>query len=142
MCKVREVYNYTSTGGISDNKIPLAAPSSSIGTTLTNTAEILNKVYPLYDTKKNAVGKFIVNENNSIFENNTAGYVSNAVYLFDDGSYVMVLKWVNNNSMLPPNSKYVNKAISTGGKYAGKDVTVTVKTDSNKGRKVILEYNN
>ena len=143
MCKVREVYNYTSAGGILNNKIPLAAPSSSIGTTLTNTAEVSNAVLPLYDNKKNPVGKFIINKTVNYFENKEEGYLSNSVYLFDDGSYVMVLKWVkSNNANVLANTKYVNKSISTGGKYAGKEVTVILKTDSDKGRKVILEYEN
>ena len=138
----REVYTYNTTiGGILENKIPLAAPSSSIGTTLTNTASTTNALQTLYDNKKNAVGKAIFNKNNNTFENNIGGYVSNVVYLFDDGSYVMTLKWVNNNSILP-NTKYVSKSISTGGKYAGKDVTVTLKSDSNRGRELILEYKN
>ena len=137
---VREVYKYNHVSGVLDNKIPLAAPSSSIGTTLTNTAEIRNVVYTLYDTKKNAVGKGIFNKNNNTFENNTGGFVSNSVYLFDDGSYIMTLKWVNNNGYLPASTKYVNKSISTGGKYAGKEVTVTVKTDGTDTRKVIFDY--
>jgi hypothetical protein len=141
MCKIREVYTYTATSVYTG--IPLAAPSSSIGTTLTNTAEVQNKVYPLYDTKAKSVGKYILNKDINYFENNDQGFVGNLVFLFDDGSYVMTLLYVSsNNTIAPPNSKYVNKAISTGGKYAGKDVTVTVKTDSNKGRKVILEYEN
>ena len=145
MVKVREVYNYvitSSTTSIYDNTIPLAAPSSSIGTTLTNTAEIRNNsLLALYDTKKNTVGKLIINKNKNIFENNNEGYVSNNVYLFDDGSYVMTLKWVDSvNSASRPNTKYVNKSISTGGKYAGKDVTVTLKTDETLTRKVIFEY--
>ena len=68
MVKVREVYNYTSSGGIFDNKIPLAASSASIGTTLTNTAEIRNHTLALYDSKKTAVGKGIFNISNNIFE--------------------------------------------------------------------------
>jgi len=140
MSPVREVYTYTNP--VDGNAtIPLAAPSSSIGTTLSNTAEIRNEIILLYDTKKNSVGKAIINKNSNIFETNNTGYVSNAVYLFDDGSYVMTLKWVNDTYLLP-NTKYVNKSISTGGKYTGKEVTVTIKTDSSKVRKVILEYEN
>lgn len=141
MCKVREVYFYTSAVNATlDNKIPLAPPSSSIGTTLTNTAETRNVINILYDSKKNNVGKVIINKNNNTFEKNTGGFVSNATYLFDDGSYVMLLKWVNNSAALPSNQKYVNKAVSTGGKYAGKDVTVILKTDNTLTRKLILEY--
>jgi len=44
MVKVREVYNYTTSPGGSAS-IPLAPPSSSIGTTLTNTAVIENDIY-------------------------------------------------------------------------------------------------
>lgn len=145
MSKVREVYTYTNVGGsIFENKIPLAAPSASIGTTLTNTCEIRNKASTiLYDNKKNPVGKIIINKTLNFFENNMTGEISNAVYLFDDGSYVMVLKFINtNNTLLPQNTTFVNKAISTGGKYAGKDVTVTLKVGSGKDRKVILEYEN
>ena len=137
MAPVREVYNYTNPVGGYAN-IPLAAPSSSIGTTLTNTARIENEVLSLYDTKKKLVGKKINNRNRSNFENNTNGCVSNEVYLFDDGSYVMTLEWLDN--FRQPNTKFVNKAISTGGKYAGKEVTVTIKACDNRGRKVILEY--
>jgi len=141
MVKVREVYTYDRISA-SDNTILLAAPSSSIGTTLTNTAEIKNNgTTTLYDTKKNTVGKLILTKNVNNFENANVGYVSNTVYLFDDSSYVMVLKFVESNTgILPPNAKIVNKAISTGGKYAGKDVTVTVKTDGTLTRKLILEY--
>jgi hypothetical protein len=139
---VREVYTYTSSGGKLDNKIPLAAPSSSIGTTLTNTAEIVNNGgTPLYDKKGNIVGKVISNRNVNVFENNTGGYVSNIVFLFDDGSYVMTLKWINSDTAnLPSNTKSVVKSISTGGKYADKVVTVTIKSDETLTRKVILKY--
>ena len=138
----REVYYYEPLSGNFDSTIPLAAPSSSIGTTLTNTSEIRNKgITPLYDNKKNSVGKLILNKNVNYFENKEEGYVSNAVYLFDDGSYVMVLKFVDSiNTVGRPNTKYVNKAISTGGKYAGKDVIVTLKIDKDKGRKLIFDY--
>ena len=141
MCKVREVFNYTAT--TFNTSIPLAAPSSSIGTTLTNTSETQNKVYPLYNTKAKSVGKYIVNKNFNYFENNDQGFVGNLVFLFNDGSYVMTLIWINsNNTIAPPNRKYVEKAVSTGGRYAGKDVTVTIKTDETLTRKVILEYEN
>jgi hypothetical protein len=142
MGKVREVYTYTITGRL--NRIPLAAPSSSIGTTLTNTAEIVNNGgTPLYDKKGSIFGKVVLNTCRNIFENNTGGYVSNATYLSNDGSYVMTLKWVNSDTTtLSKNTKFVDKAISTGGKYAGKDVTVTLKTDETLTRKVIFEYNN
>jgi len=139
MCKVREVYTYTATSVYTS--IPLAAPSSSIGTTLTNTSEVQNKVYTLYNTKAKSVGKYILNKNINYFENNDQGFVGNLVFLFDDGSYVMILLYVSsNNTIAPPNRKYVEKAVSTGGKYAGKDVTVTVKTDNTLTRKVIITY--
>ena len=56
----------------------------------------------------------------------------------------MTLRWVTSRTNdLQPNTIYVDKAISTGGKYAGKDVTVTLKTDNNvKSVKVIFEYEN
>ena len=144
MAPVREVYNYVITSGIYDNVIPLAAPSTSIGTTLTNTSEIRNKPpVTFYDNKKNPVGKMILNKTMNYFENKEEGYVGNTVYLFNDGSYVMVLKFSDSIGTDPkPNAKFVNKAISTGGKYAGKDVTVTLKVGSGKDRKVILEYEN
>ena len=103
---------------------------------MTNTATIENEVTSLYDTKKTPVGKIIANRNENSFENNTNGKVNNTVYLFNDGSYVMTLQWINNNR--EPNTKYVYKSISTGGKYAGKDVTVTLETTLT--RKVIFEY--
>jgi hypothetical protein len=141
MGKIREVYTYTAT--TFSTSIPLAAPSSSIGTILTNTSEIQNKVYPLYNTKAKSVGKFIVNRNFNYFENNDEGYVGNFVFLFDDGSYVMTLIWINtNNTLVPSNTKIVGKSISTSGKYADKEVTVTFKTDETLTRKVILEYEN
>jgi hypothetical protein len=139
MGKVREVYNYTNPIG-GQASIPLAPPSSSIGTTLTNTAVIENEVYTLYDTKKTPVGKFISNRNENNFENNTNGKVENQVYLLNDGSYVMTLQWINNT--FKPNTKYVSKSISTGGKYAGKDVTVTLKYTVDRDVKVIFEYKN
>jgi hypothetical protein len=139
MGKVREVYTYTNAVGGSAT-IPLAAPSSSIGTTLTNTAVIENEVIPLYDNKKTLVGKIIYNRNKNDFENSINGKVLNQVFLFDDGSYVMNLEWLSNRRK--ENTKYVNKAVSTGGKYAGKDVTVTLKSDGPDARKVIFEYNN
>jgi len=139
MAPVREVYTYTAK--TFSTSIPLATSSSSIGTTLTNTSEIQNKVYPLYNTKAKSVGKFIVNKIFNFFENNDEGYVGNYVFLFDDGSYVMTLNWANtNNTILPANTKIVGKSISTGGKYAGKDVTVTIKTDNTLTRKVIITY--
>jgi hypothetical protein len=136
----REVFTYTTTGTF--NKIPLAAPSSSIGTTLTNTAEIKNSgSYPLYDKKGDIVGKAVFNHCGNVFENNNGGFVSNAVYFLNDGSYVMTLKWVNSTTgILPSKTKTVAKAISTGGIYADKVVTVTIKTDETLTRKVILEY--
>jgi hypothetical protein len=139
MAPVREVYNYTNPIGDSA-RISLAPPSSNIGTTLTNTAEIQNNVNSLYDNKKNLVGKYIANRVVNTFEDKTTGYVNNRVYAFDDGSYVMTLEW--SSGYKKPNTKYVYKAVSTGGKYAGKDVTVILKTDSDKGRKVIFEYDN
>jgi hypothetical protein len=138
MAPVREVYTYTVTSVYTS--IPLAASSTSIGTTLTNTAEIQNTVYTLYDTKKNIVGKDIINKNINSFDKNN-GYVSNSTYLFNDGSYVMTLKFVEHTSNIaPPNTTYTHKAVSTGGKYAGKDVTVTVKTDNTLTRKLIITY--
>ena len=63
MCKVREVYSYINTG--ISSRISLAPSSNNIGAILTNTASIQNEVLPLYDTKKNLVGKFIANRNNN-----------------------------------------------------------------------------
>ena len=143
MPPVREVYIVLTTSIYTN--IPCASPSSSIGTTLTNTAEIQNKVNPLYDKKGTTiVGKNIVNKNLNYFGNNNGGFVNNGVFLFNDGSYVMILRWVTTRTNdLQPNTIYVDKAISTGGKYAGKDVTVTLKTDNNvKSVKVIFEYEN
>lgn len=142
MAPVREVYTYTSGTGQGSSVIPLAPSSSSIGTTLTNTAEIRNSGnILLYDKRGNNVGKLISNRNVNFYENNNLGYVSNSTYLFNDGSYVMTLGWVNSNTTtLPPNAKYVRKAISTGGTYSGKEVTVTFKTDETPIRKIIFEY--
>ena len=53
MVKVREVYKCTNPVSGGTTSISLAPPSSSIGTTLTNTASIENEVLTLYDTKKN-----------------------------------------------------------------------------------------
>jgi hypothetical protein len=64
-------------------------------------------------------------------------------YAFDDDSYVMTLKYVSSINAIPkPNTKAVSKSIATGGKYAGKEVTVTVKYDETLTRKLILEYKN
>jgi hypothetical protein len=139
MVKVREVYNYiTSPGG--QASIPLAPPSSSIGTTLTNTAVIENDIYTLYNNKKTPVGKIIFNRSENNFEDNSQGKVLNSVYLFDDGSYVMTLRWNSNIGIISKNT--ITKSISTGGKYAGKDVTVTVtikKKPSDRDRKLIFD---
>jgi hypothetical protein len=142
MGKIREVYTYTSGAGSRGSVIPLAPPSSSIGTTLTNTAEIRNNGgTPLYDKRENIVGKYINNRNINYFENNDVGFLANNVFLLNDGSYVMTLTWFNSKSTsVLPNTKTVAKSISTSGKYAGKDVTVTIKTDETLTRKVILEY--
>jgi hypothetical protein len=75
----REVYTYTTPSSSLDNKIPLAASSTNVGTTLTNTAEIRNKVGTLNDKKGNIVGKIILNKNLNYFGNNDEGYVGNSV---------------------------------------------------------------
>jgi len=97
-------------------------------------------IYTLYNNKKNPVGKFIANRSENNFENNTNGSVTNSVYLFDDGSYVMTLRWSSNNGITSKNT--ITKSISTGGRYAGKDVTVTIKRPSDRDRKLIFEYEN
>jgi len=139
MVKVREVY--TNNASVETRRVTSLAPTfSSIGTTFTDIAEIRNNSYPLYDKKENIVGKLTTNTNVNYDANNIGG-VRNATYLFNDGSYVMTLNWFNGKTnIISPNAKYVNKAISTGGRYAGKDVTVTIKTDETPIRKIILEY--
>jgi|688.fasta_scaffold808707_2 hypothetical protein len=140
MSPVREVYTFTNPVSGGTTSISLAPSSSSISTTLTNTASIENEVLTLYDTKKNPVGKFIANRSENNFKNNTDGSVNNQVYLLNNGSYVMTLEWINNTRI--PNTKYVSKSISTGGKYAGKDVTVTLKYTVDRVAKVVFEYEN
>jgi hypothetical protein len=138
MCKVREVYSYINTG--ISSTISLAPSSNNIGAILTNTVELQNNVFTLNDKKGNSVGKKIGNNNRSLFENNTGGFVSNTVFLFNDGSYVMTLLWINTTGLIPANTKYVSKAVSTGGRYAGKEVTVTLETNNTLTRKIIFEY--
>ena len=53
----RDVYTYTSDSAPFDSKILLAPVTANIGTTLTNIAEIENRVLTLYDKKGKAVGK-------------------------------------------------------------------------------------
>ena len=96
--------------------------------------------YRVYEKGK-SIGKVISNTNVNYFGNNNNGYLDNATYLFNDGSYVMVLRFVETSSNIAPsNTKYVSKSISTGGKYAGKEVNVIVKTDETSTRKLIFEY--
>ena len=52
----------------------------------------------------------------------------------------MTLRWSSNNGITSKNT--ITKSISTGGRYAGKDVTVTIKRPSDRDRKLIFEYEN
>ena len=137
----RDVYTYTSDSAPFDSKILLAPVTANIGTTLTNIAEIENRVLTLYDKKGKAVGKKILNKAQNYFGDNTEGGLGSSVYLIDDGSYVVTLQYAFTQNGEPlTNSKTSVKAIASGGKYAGKDASVTVKYDGDKGRKVIIEY--
>ena len=145
MAPVREVYFFTYVDTY-ECILPLAAPAYRLGSVLTNTADVRQGVCILKDKKDNVVGKYIVCKNvtnsDSSYEIQN-GVVYNTTFLFNDDSYVMNFQYITFSNGYPiyqPNKKYVNKAISTGGKYSGKDVTITVKTDDTPVRKVIIEY--
>jgi hypothetical protein len=149
MGKVREVFSYDASNSVNDQIVPLAPQSSSIGNTLTTTSKIINGTYELLNKKGEKVGILIANLNQNTFAKNvlpySSGFTSIAVWAFNDSeeSYVMTIRYVaTSNTLLKPKTKYVSKSIAAGGKYAGKEVIVTNKTDETNVRKVIFEYKN
>lgn len=146
---VREVFTYDTSNSVNEQIVPLAPQSSSIGNTLTTTSKIINRTFDLLNKKGEKVGLVITNLNQNTFAKNvlpySSGFTSIAVWAFNDSeeSYVMTIRYLaSSNTLFKPKTKYVTKSIAAGGKYAGKDVTVTTKTDETNVRKVIFEYKN
>jgi hypothetical protein len=149
MVKVREVYKYTANID-KYSEVSLAAKNNSAVNT--DRSAVTNNVFTLYDKSSTKdVGKVLYNAFKNVFFNKvntkyTTEIIFNVNYclFFDDDldSYVTYnIVYKSKDGYKDKNETFVAKATGTGGKYAGKDVTVTLKTAGNsRGRKVILEY--
>jgi hypothetical protein len=145
----REVFKYLANN---DRYSEVSLPANNNNAVNTDRAAVTNNVFTLYDkSSTNDVGKVLYNSFTSFFSNKVNTYTQEIIFnvnfclFFDDdlASYITYnIVYKSKDGYIDKNKTFVAKATGTGGKYAGKDVTVTVKTDSNKGRKVILEYNN
>jgi hypothetical protein len=149
MCKVREVYKYTANIDKYSEVLLTANNNSAVNT---DRAAVTNNVFTFYDKSSTKdVGKVLYNAFKSVFNKkvntkDTTEIIFDVNYclFFDDDldsyvTYNMVYK--SKDGYIDKNDTFVAKATGTGGKYAGKDVTVTLKTAGNsRGRKVILEY--
>jgi len=148
MCKVREVYKYTANID-KYSEVSLAANNNS--SVNTDRTAVTNNVFTLYDKSSTKdVGKVLYNAFKSVFfnkvnTNNTPEIIFNVNFclFFDDdlASYITYnIVYNSKNGYIDKNKTFVAKATGTGGKYLGKDVTVILKTDNSRGRKVIFEY--
>jgi len=142
----REIFTYTANTATTSF---ISLPAEYNDQPLSNKIKINNNAYILYDDKNISVGKIILATNSNYFkidENNTST-ISNTNYLiaFEDKEESYVIFNMSFRS-IPQTQGYINKnlrakAVGTGGKYLGKNVTVDIKIDENtKIRKVILKY--
>jgi len=141
MSPVREVYTYTLNDLYQYNQ--LSPSSNNLGSNTDNIDGVENANYILYNNKKLPTGKIVLNEFVTKFQDKTSVYSSNALLSFEDKSdsyIIFLLSYKTSDRFLKKNKTFVSKAVGTGGKYLGKEITVTVKTDETTTRKVILEY--
>ena len=151
MVRVREVFKYLANIDKYSEVLLAANNNSAVNT---DRAAVTNNVFTLYDkSSRNDVGKVLYNAFKSVFFNKvntkyTTEIIFNVNYclFFDDDldSYITYnIAYKSKDGYKDKNKTFVAKATGTGGKYAGKDVTVTLKTAANsRDRKVILEYDN
>jgi hypothetical protein len=150
MGKIQEVYKYTANIDKYSEVLLAANNNNAVNTDRT---AVTNNVFTLYDKSSTKdVGKVLYNAFKSVFykkvnTKDTADIIIfdvNFCLFFDDDldSYITYnIVYNSKDGYIDKNKTFVAKATGTGGKYAGKDVTVTLKTAGNsRGRKVILEY--
>jgi hypothetical protein len=149
MVKVQEVYKYTANIDKYSEVLLAANNNNAVNTDRT---AVTNNVFTLYDKSSTKdVGKVLYNAFKSVFykkvnTKDTADIIIfdvNFCLFFDDDldSYITYnIVYNSKDGYIDENKTFVAKATGTGGKYIGKDVTVFLKTDNSKGRKVILEY--
>jgi hypothetical protein len=145
MCKVREVFKYLANN---DRYSEVSLAANNNNAVNTDRSAVTNIVFTLYDkSSKKDVGKVLYNAFNSVFSNkvNTQEIIFNVNYclFFDDDldSYVTFnIVYKSTDGYIDKRKTFIAKATGTGGKYAGKDVTVTIKSDETLTRKLILEY--
>jgi len=141
MAPVREVYTYTRNDLYQYNQ---SSPSSNnLGSNTDSIDGVETANFILYDNKKLPVGEILFNEFVTKFQDKISVYSTNVLLSFDDKSesyIIFLLSYKTSNRFIKKNKTFVGKAVGTGGKYLGKEVTVTVKTDETATRKVILEY--
>jgi hypothetical protein len=144
MCKVREVYYYDVSKG-NYKKTPVAPIDASLDKILSTTCNITNHVFILKDKNGKQVGSYVSDGKTTTFSNYEIGKKEVALIFNNNNnvvlSYVLypfVAETINSN--IKENTTVHAKSIAVGGKYSGKEVTVTVKTDQTTVRKIILEY--
>lgn len=146
---VREVFNYTANIDKYSEVLLAANNNNAVNT---NRTAVTNNVFTLYDKSSTKdVGKVLYNAFKSVFFNKVnTKYRTEIIFdvnfclFFDDDldSYITYnIVYNSKDGYIDKNKTFVAKATGTGGKYLGKDVTVTLKTaDNSRGRKVILKY--
>jgi hypothetical protein len=143
MVKVREVYRYTANNDRYSEVLLPARNNNQVGSIRT---AVTNNVHDLYNksSAKKSVGKVLYNAFKNVFTDYPIIFNVDYCLFFDDeaGSYISFnIVYKSKDGYIDKNKTFVAKAIGSGGIYAGKDVTVTLKTDnSTADREVIFEY--
>lgn len=140
----REVYNYTVDSATEARTV--FAPENNT-TTVGVQAATVNNVFNLCKKDTTAVvGKVLYNAFKNTFQDETSKfnlYNLDYCFYFDDveESYLIFnLAYKSSAFSINPNKTFVAKAVGTGGKYLGKDVTITIKTNKTNVRKILVDY--
>ena len=143
MGKISEVYTYTRNNSFSYNQT--SSSVNTLGIKLDTIYGTESTYYILYDNQNHPVGKIFLNEFVSQFQDKTSLYSTNLLLSFEDTdeSYILfLLSYKTPDKFIKKNKTLFSKSVGSGGKYVGKDVTITLKTDETATRKIILEYEN
>lgn len=139
-----ETYNYT-VDSSTEAKSSFTPENNT--TTVGIQAATVNNVFNLCekDTTK-VVGKVLYNAFRNTFQDKTSKfnlYNLDYCFYFNDAaeSYLIFnLAYKSEAFSIKPDKTFVAKAVGTGGKYLGKDVTITIKTNKTNVRKILVEY--
>lgn len=141
MVKVTEVFLYTSNN---DRYSEVVLPAKKNNQVANVRTAVTNNVHDLYiKSSTKSVGKVLYNAFKTVFSEYPIIFNVNYCLFFDDdlSSYITFnIVYKSKDGYIDKNKTFITKAIGTGGKYAGKDVIVTFKTDNSTGRTVMFDY--